>query len=98
MLDEGLVEEVRSFHANGRFSGSLPAMRMVGYRQVWNYLDGDTDYEEMVEKGIAATRQLAKRQMTWLRKEENGIWLDSDESGLIDQIQGILGEKTHLLA
>lgn len=97
MLDEGLVEEVRSFHANGRFSGSLPAMRMVGYRQVWNYLDGQTDYEEMVEKAIVATRQLAKRQMTWFRKEKNGIWLDSDESGLIEQIQGILGEKAHLL-
>jgi tRNA dimethylallyltransferase len=98
MLDEGLVDEVRAFHANGRFSGSLPAMRMVGYRRVWNYLDGKSDYEEMVEKGIAATRQLAKRQMTWLRKEENGIWLDSDESGLVDKIQGILAEKAHLLA
>lgn len=98
MLDDGLVEEVRTLHANSRFSGSLPAMRMVGYRQVWNYLDGETDYEEMVEKAIVATRQLAKRQMTWLRKEENGIWLDSDESGLLDKIQEILGEKTHLLA
>lgn len=98
MLDEGLVDEVRAFHANGRFSGSLPAMRMVGYRQVWNYLDGKSDYEEMVEKGIAATRQLAKRQMTWLRKEENGVWLDSDESGLLDKIRGILGENAHLLA
>ncbi len=98
MLDQGLVDEVRAFHANGRFSGSLPAMRMVGYRQVWNYLDGKSDYEEMVEKAIAATRQLAKRQMTWLRKEENGIWLDSDESRLLDKIQGILAEKAHLLA
>lgn len=98
MLDDGLVDEVRTFHANARFSSALPAMRMVGYRQVWNYLDGETDYEEMIEKAIAATRQLAKRQMTWLRKEENGIWLDSDKSGLIDQIQGILGEKAHLLA
>jgi len=97
MLDEGLVEEVRSFHANGRFSSALPAMRMVGYRQVWNYLDGETDYEEMVEKGIVATRQLAKRQMTWFRKEEDGIWLDSDASGLIEQIQGILCENAHLL-
>lgn len=97
MLDDGFIEEVRAFHKNDRFSGSLPAMRMVGYRQIWNYLDGKTNYEEMVEKGIAATRQLAKRQMTWLRKEENGIWLDSDESGMVDKIQGILCEKTHLL-
>jgi len=98
MLDEGLVEEVRTFHKNKRFVRSLPSMRMVGYRQVWNYLDGETDYEEMIEKGIIATRQLAKRQMTWLRKEENGIWLDCDASGLFGKIQGILGEKAHLFA
>lgn len=98
MLDEGFVEEVRTFHEDDQFSRSLPAMRMVGYRQIWKYLDGETDYEEMVEKGIIATRQLAKRQMTWLRKEKNGIWLDSEESGLIDKIQRILCEKAHLLA
>jgi len=98
MLDEGLVEEVRTFHKNKRFVKSLPSMRMVGYRQVWNYLDGETDYEEMIEKGIIATRQLAKRQMTWLRKEENGIWLDCDASGLFGKIQGILSEKAHLFA
>ncbi len=98
MLEDGFVEEVRTFHENERFVGSLPSMRMVGYRQVWNYLDGETDYEEMVEKGIIATRQLAKRQMTWLKKEENGHWLDRDESGLFGKIQQFLGEKTHLLA
>jgi len=98
MLDDRFIEEVRTFHKVDRFSGSLPAMRMVGYRQIWNYLDGETNYEEMVEMGIAATRQLAKRQMTWLRKEENGIWFNSDESGLVDKIQGILCEKAHLLA
>jgi len=97
MLDDGFIEEVRTFHKVDRFSGSLPAMRMVGYRQIWNYLDGETNYDEMVERGIAATRQLAKRQMTWLRKEENGIWFNSDESGLVDKIQGILCQKAHLL-
>ena len=98
MLDDGFIEEVRTFHKVDRYSGSLPAMRMVGYRQIWNYLDGETNYEEMVERGIAATRQLAKRQMTWLRKEENGIWFNSDGSGLVDKIQGILCQKAHLLA
>ena len=97
MLDDGLVEEVRTFHENDRFCRTLPAMRMVGYRQVWDYLDGNTDYDRMVEKGIVATRQLAKRQMTWLRKEENGIFFDCDEPGLIDEIQGILRQKAHLL-
>ena len=98
MLDDGFIEEVRTFHKVDRYSGSLPAMRMVGYRQIWNYLDGETNYEEMVERGIAATRQLAKRQMTWLRKEENGIWFNSDGSGLVDKIQGILCQKAHLLS
>ena len=97
MLDEGLVEEVRTFHKNERFCKTLPAMRMVGYRQIWDYLDGNTDYDQMVEKGITATRQLAKRQMTWLRKEDNGIFFDCDEPGLIDEIQGILRQKAHLL-
>ncbi len=91
MLDQGFVEEVRSFHENDRFCGSLSAMRMVGYRQVWDYLDGKMDYDQMIEKGIVATRQLAKRQMTWLRKEENGIFFDCNGPGLVDEIQGILG-------
>lgn len=97
MLDDGLIEEVRTFHENGRFSGALPAMRMVGYRQVWNFLDGETDYEEMVEKGIVATRQLAKRQMTWLRKEQDAIRLDCDDFGLEDKIRVILKENEQLL-
>ncbi len=93
MLNEGLVEEVRSFHSDEQFSRYLPAMRMVGYRQVWNYLDGKINYEEMVEQGITATRQLAKRQMTWFRKEKNGVWFNCAEFGLVDKIQRILKEK-----
>lgn len=96
MLDDGLIEEVRTFHENARFSGASPAMRMVGYRQVWNFLDGEIDHEEMVEKGIIATRQLAKRQMTWLRKEEGAISLDCDDFGLEDKIQVILKENQQL--
>lgn len=98
MLDQGFVEEVRTFYGNDRFCGTLSAMRMVGYRQIWDYLDGKMDYDQMVEKGIVATRQLAKRQMTWLRKEENAIFFDCGESELVDKIQGILGQKEHLLS
>lgn len=98
MLDQGFVEEVRTFYGNDRFCGTLSAMRMVGYRQIWDYLDGKMDYGQMVEKGIIATRQLAKRQMTWLRKEENAIFFDCGESELVDKIQGILGQKEHLLS
>lgn len=98
MLDQGFVEEVRTFYGNDRFCGTLSAMRMVGYRQIWDYLDGKMDYDQMVEKGIVATRQLAKRQMTWLRKEENAIFFNCGESELVDKIQGILGQKEHLLS
>ncbi len=98
MLDQGFVEEVRTFYGNDRFCGTLSAMRVVGYRQIWDYLDGKMDYDQMVEKGIVATRQLAKRQMTWLRKEENAIFFNCGESELVDKIQGILGQKEHLLS
>lgn len=67
MLDAGFVEEVRSLHARGDLHPNLPSMRSVGYRQAWRLIDGATTYEEFRSKAIAATRQLAKRQMTWLR-------------------------------
>ena len=77
MLDEGFVEEVANLRARGDLHLDMPSMRCVGYRQVWQYLDGDYDYQEMVEKGVAATRQLAKRQFTWLRKWQNLHWLET---------------------
>ncbi|ASK35429.1 tRNA (adenosine(37)-N6)-dimethylallyltransferase MiaA [Alcanivorax sp. N3-2A] len=68
MLEQGLVEEVRALRARADLHADLPAMKAVGYRQVWRYLEGEWDYASMVERGIIATRQLAKRQITWLRK------------------------------
>jgi tRNA dimethylallyltransferase len=59
----------------------------VGYRQVWQYLDGDYSYKQMINKGIIATRQLAKRQFTWLRKEENAHWVDSEQTELSQYLQ-----------
>lgn len=67
MLKHGLVDEVAGLRARGDLDKNLPAIRSVGYRQVWEFLDGEYAYATMVEKGIAATRQLAKRQLTWLR-------------------------------
>ena len=67
MLAEGLIEEIENLKTRYTLSLDLPAMRAVGYRQVWEYLDGAYSKEVMIEKGIAATRQLAKRQLTWLR-------------------------------
>ncbi|PCI76979.1 MAG: tRNA (adenosine(37)-N6)-dimethylallyltransferase MiaA [SAR86 cluster bacterium] len=67
MLNEGLVDEVQALRSRGDLNHQLPSIKSVGYRQVWQYLDGEIDYDDMVEKSIIATRQLAKRQLTWLR-------------------------------
>ncbi|HEX2332346.1 MAG TPA: tRNA (adenosine(37)-N6)-dimethylallyltransferase MiaA [Burkholderiales bacterium] len=67
MLGLGLIDEVRQLRQRYRLSAAMPSMRAVGYRQVWEYLEGRYDREALREKGVAATRQLAKRQLTWLR-------------------------------
>jgi len=67
MLKDGLVEELRALRKKYELHPGLPSMRCVGYRQAWNYLEGEYGKAELREKGIAATRQLAKRQLTWLR-------------------------------
>lgn len=67
MLNVGFIEEVKTLKARGDLNADMPSMRCVGYRQVWQYLEGLDDWASMREKGLAATRQLAKRQMTWLR-------------------------------
>ncbi len=72
----GLIDEVTTLRARGDLHLGLPSMRCVGYRQAWEYLDGAYDYKTMREKGIAATRQLAKRQLTWLRSMPERIVID----------------------
>lgn len=67
MLEQGLVEELEGLRARYPLSPALPSMRCVGYRQAWQYLEGECDRAALRDKGIAATRQLAKRQLTWLR-------------------------------
>jgi len=76
MLDEGFLDEVRALHARGNLHRDLPSMRCVGYRQAWAFLDGEIDRDEMIRRAVAATRQLAKRQMTWLRRETAAMWYD----------------------
>jgi len=71
MLAQGLVAEVQGLYQRGDLNLDMPSMRSVGYRQVWEYLLGDYDHHTMLEKGLAATRQLAKRQITWLRSWNN---------------------------
>ena len=79
MLERGFVEEVVALKSNSCNHRELPAMRAVGYRQIWSYLDGDIDYQNMVRTSIFATRQLAKRQYTWLRNWENMIFMDKPD-------------------
>jgi tRNA dimethylallyltransferase len=86
MLAQGLVAEVERLRARGDLNLDKPSMRAVGYRQVWEYLDGLTHYAEMVRRGTAATRQFAKRQLTWLRAEGDVVWLDSLSSGLPEHV------------
>ncbi len=77
MLDDGFEQEARRLYQRGDLHADLPSMRCVGYRQMWSWFDGEIDYNEMVFRGICATRQLAKRQMTWLRGWQDIVWLDS---------------------
>ncbi|NMH60925.1 tRNA (adenosine(37)-N6)-dimethylallyltransferase MiaA [Alteromonas ponticola] len=77
MLEAGFIDEVRKLFQRGDLHIDLPAIRSVGYRQVWQYLEQTLSYDEMQERGIIATRQLAKRQLTWLRGWNSLDWLDT---------------------
>ena len=76
MLDMDLVEEVRRLHSRPDLHIGLPSVRCVGYRQIWTYLDGQCSLDQAIEQAIAATRQLAKRQLTWLRAQPERIVID----------------------
>jgi tRNA dimethylallyltransferase len=84
MLAQGFIEEVVRLRSRGDLSPDMPSMRAVGYRQVWEYLDGLYDYETMIGRGVAATRQFAKRQFTWLRSEAGAEWFASEDEGHAD--------------
>lgn len=79
MLASGFEAEARALFARGDLHTDLPSIRCVGYRQMWSFLSGEIDYDDMVYRGICATRQLAKRQMTWLRGWKEVHWLDSEQ-------------------
>ncbi|MCW9015289.1 MAG: tRNA (adenosine(37)-N6)-dimethylallyltransferase MiaA [Gammaproteobacteria bacterium] len=89
MLELGFVEEVRQLMARGDLNLDMPSMRCVGYRQVWEYLQGKTDYDSMVEKAVIATRQLAKRQMTWLRKEQMCNFFDVNKANFPEILKNL---------
>ena len=102
MMRDGMLAEVENLHARGDLHPDLPAIRAVGYRQLWNHLEGEYPMAEGVEKAIVATRQLAKRQLTWLRKWPNLNWIYTDEAGNAqppaESEQGYAGKKPLHLA
>jgi tRNA dimethylallyltransferase len=85
MLEQGFEDEVSGLLQKWDLDHEKPSMRLVGYRQMLSYLQGDCTYDEMVERGIVATRQLAKRQFTWLRSEKDANWLNEEEKNVFDQ-------------
>lgn len=89
MLAQGFEQEVRQLYQRGDLHPDLPSIRCVGYRQMWDYLAGGVDYDTMVSQGIAATRQLAKRQLTWLRSWPNLHWLKT-EAPLAENLQAVI--------
>lgn len=79
MLEAGFEQEVKDLHQRDDLHLDLPAIRCVGYRQMWEYLDGTGTLEDAIFRGVCATRQLAKRQVTWLRSWDELTWLDSED-------------------
>ncbi len=86
MLEQGLINEVEALYRRGDLSEKMPSIRAVGYRQVWAYLQGEDDLETMTEKAIIATRQLAKRQFTWLRRETDAICFQTGQADLLQKV------------
>jgi tRNA dimethylallyltransferase len=98
MLAKDFESEVRNLYERDDLHMDLPSMKAVGYRQMWQYLSGSISYDEMVGQGIVATRQLAKRQLTWLRKwpDLHDIYIDS-EAGQLAVLEDILANCLKLL-
>lgn len=90
MMKQGLIEEVRSLRERYDLHPNFPSMRCVGYRQVWKFLDGEINEAQLFETGLAATRQLAKRQLTWLRSTPNLIKIDCLSANLTQQVCTVL--------
>lgn len=97
MLEAGLVDELRGLRERYPLNPELPAMRCVGYRQAWRYLEGEISGAELFASGAAATRQLAKRQITWLRGWAGAMSLDCRAPDLLDRVSGLVERDTRRL-
>ncbi len=92
MLDAGFIDEVEGLYQRDDMHAGMTSMRMVGYRQIWRYLAGEIDRSKMCEQAVVATRQLAKRQITWLRGERDAVTFDSLSTKKLQGILKFLGE------
>ncbi|MCO6412734.1 MAG: tRNA (adenosine(37)-N6)-dimethylallyltransferase MiaA [Thiogranum sp.] len=90
MIDQGFLKEVIELRQRGDLAPGMPSMRAVGYRQAWEFLDGKLSEEEWVERAIIATRQYAKRQLTWLRSETGAHWIDPTETDPVAHIRALI--------
>jgi len=97
MIDRGFIKEVELLYQRGDLHTRLPSIRAVGYRQIWDYLEGKTGMDATIQLGIIATRQFAKRQITWLRREVNVKEYDTDDPSLQRKVFDDLKESMHFL-
>jgi len=86
MLENGFLDEVKQLFNRGDLEANMPAIRAVGYRQAWSYLQGGCNHADFREKAIIATRQLAKRQFTWLRQQQGATWLETGDHLVQDRV------------
>ena len=93
MISNGFVNEVKSLFKREDCHPNLPSIRAVGYRQAWSYLTGEYDEDTFIDKAIIATRQMAKRQLTWLRAQEDGVWFDSGQGLPIKNVMRFLADQ-----
>jgi tRNA dimethylallyltransferase len=95
MLARGLLQEVESLYLRGDLDPGMPSVRAVGYRQLWRCLAGEVELETAVRQAITATRQLAKRQLTWLRSENADVHFDSSDAEIKDKVLKYIAAATH---
>lgn len=93
MLEQGFIEEVEVLYKRNDLTEKMPSIRAVGYRQVWSYLQGEYDIETVTEKAIIATRQLAKRQFTWLRRETDAANFQTGQADLLTKVLAEINDK-----
>lgn len=96
MLEQGLVEELRMLRQKYPLHSNMTAMRCVGYRQAWQFIEGEIDDTQLLETGIAATRQLAKRQLTWLRSMPDVIRIDCLANHLHKKVSNAIEISLHV--